>query len=179
MLRIGQTWDGVPLPAERQATLSLFADPLGLLVRVDAPYFADPAPPGPPGPTPGLWEFEVVELFVAGPGTDADLRYLEIELGPHGHHLALSLRGVRRPVESGMPLDYRAEIVGERWRGEACVPWAWLPAGPHRGNAYAIHGVGAGRRYLAMSPTLGEKPDFHQPERFAPLALPCPPGACG
>jgi hypothetical protein len=179
MLTIDHTWDGAPIGDGERATLRLSADPLGLRIEVDAPFHGDPAPSAPPGPTPGLWDFEVVELFIAGSGSDADLPYLEVELGPHGHHLVLSLRGVRQSRWSAAPMAYEAAITGDRWAGVAVVPWAWLPAGPHRGNAYAIHGAGSDRRYLAMSPTLGDKPDFHKPARFVALAMPCAPGACG
>ncbi len=52
------------------------------------------------------------------------------------------------------------------------MPRSWLPPGPHRVNAYAIHGVGAARRYLAWAPSEGEGPDFHRLEAFRPAVLP-------
>lgn len=137
----------------------------GLVVRVDAPFHDDPPPAAPPGPTRALWEHEVVELFVAGP----DDHYLEIELGPHGHHLVLWLEGVRRPAQERLPLALEVAREGGRWtataRTDARVP---LPAPPWRVNAYAIHGVGAERRYLAHAPVPGSQPDFHRLERFVP-----------
>ena len=185
-LEIALTWDGEPVPADEVAMVSVANTgpeaPAGsLIVRVDAPFHGDPAPPGAPGPTPGLWEFEVVELFIAESGADSapdsplndEVRYLEIELSPHGHHLVLRLRAVRQVVEQGLELEYRAEIDAStgRWTGEAVVPGAWLPPAPHRVNAFAIHRQGNGRRYLAWSPLPGPKPDFHQPARFPLVAL--------
>ncbi|HEX2252156.1 MAG TPA: hypothetical protein VHQ65_02685 [Thermoanaerobaculia bacterium] len=171
LLVVGRTWDGAIVgPAER-AVVELAGAGDDLVVRVEAPFHGDPLPAGAPGATPRLWEHEVVELFVAGEGEPVP--YLEVELGPGGHHLVLRLAGVRRRVEEGLALDYRAAIEGARWRGEARVPRCWLPPPPHRVNAFAIHGTaGAGRRYLAMEPLPGTAPDFHQPARFPPLVLP-------
>lgn len=150
-----------------------------LVVRVEAPFYGDPPPPGPPGPTSELWEYEVVELFVAesidGAASDDSgaVRYLELELSPHGHHLVLRLHGVRNVVEEGLELDYGAEIdsASGRWTGEAVVPREWLPPAPHHVNAFAIHGLGDARRYLAWSPLPGARPDFHQPGRFPRVEL--------
>ncbi len=164
-LVVGSTWDGDPVGPDEAAHLRLRRESDVLTVEVEAPFHGDPAPPSAPGPHVGLWEHEVVELFVAGSGA----AYLEVELGPHGHHLVLRLADVRRVAEHSLPLDYRAERSGARWRGTARVPAAWLPPGPLRGNAYAIHGVGAARRYLAAHAVPGAAPDFHQPKRFAPL----------
>lgn len=171
-LQVDRTWSGEPLLRERPADLCLAAAGDHLRIAVDAPFHNDPPPPGLPGPTPGLWEHEVVELFVTGPGADREVEYLEIELSPHGHHLVLRLRGVRRVVEEGLPLDFRAAIGGRRWRGEALIPRAWLPPPPHRAAAFALHGTGARRRYLSSVSLPGDHPDFHQPHRFPRLDLP-------
>lgn len=164
-LVVAATWDGAPVGPDEAAQLRLRRDRDVLVVDVDAPFHGDPAPAGAPGPFEGLWEHEVVELFLGGSG-DA---YLEVELGPHGHHLVLRLSDVRCATERALPLDYRAERSGARWRGRARLPTAWLPRGPLRGNAYAIHGPANARRYLAAHAVPGPAPDFHQPARFAPL----------
>lgn len=176
-LRVDRLWSGQQLAPEQHADLRLAAAGDELLLTVDAPYHGEPPPPGAPGPTPGLWDYEVVELFVAGAGAanegPADqVEYLEVELSPHGHHLVLRLAGVRRVVEAGLPLDFRASIDGGRWRGSARLPRAWLPPPPHRAAAFAVHGEGAARRYLASVTLPGDRPDFHQPHRFPPIDLP-------
>ncbi len=167
-IEVAHTWDGEPVPDGERVRIAIEAAGDHVLVRVIAPFHSDPPPPGPLGPTDGLWEHEVVEVFVAG----ADGRYTEIELGPYGHHLVLQLQGARRAVARCLPLVYTARIEGASWSGEAWVPRAYLPAGPHALNAYAIHGRGRERRYLAMTPLPGPMPDFHQPDRFAPFRLP-------
>jgi hypothetical protein len=166
-LRIGHDWQGRELAPEQCAELTLQLRAQHLEIELDAPYFADPAPPGPVGATDRLWEYEVCELFIA----DAGDHYLEVELSPHGHHLVLELRGVRKVVRSGLPLEYRVACSGGRYQGLARVPQNYLPERAVRANAYLIHGVGSARSYCAHSPPLGEAPDFHRLASFVPLAL--------
>jgi hypothetical protein len=176
-LRIERDWQGRLLPQTDRAlvTASLAADEL--VVEFDAPYFGDPPPPCAAGSTPKLWEHEVVELFIA----DAGDHYLELEFGPHGHYLALELRGVRSIVRQGMPIAYEVRIelasarpaegsgpIG-RYRGTARVPMSYLPLQPARGNAYAIHGTADARCYHASAAVPGDRPDFHRLEYFALL----------
>ncbi len=170
-IQIQHLWDGSPAPAEEHVVLSISVVAPRLVIEVEAPLHADVPPPTcPPGPTPRLWEHEVVELFIA----DAGERYLEIELGPFGHHLVLQLQGVRNVVEERLPLAYstgrcpssRGTRGPARWTGSASLPLDLLPTAPTRFNAYAIHGQGEERRYLAHAPTRGTEPDFHRLESF-------------
>ena len=139
-----------------------------------APFHGDAPPPGPPRPFFGLWEHEVLEIFLAGPRD----HYLEVELSPHGHTCVLRLAGVRHVVQRDIAIPYRARVAGDRWRGEATLPNALIPPGPHRINAFAMGGPD--RLHLAYRPVLvparwvGDTPmpDFHQLRRFAPLRLP-------
>ncbi len=146
----------------------------GLRWSLDAPCHDDPPPghaagqPLPAGSTPGLWNFEVVELMLLGD----DNRYLEVEVGPHGHFLVLQLHGVRRVVETGLPLalqidrpPFNAEEA-PRWRATVDLPASLLPIGVSRFNAFAIHGEGEARRYLALSPAGGKIADFHVLDTF-------------
>lgn len=166
-LVIDRLWDGSAARPTERVTLALSAVAGHLEITVDAPYHGDPAPHAPPGSTPGLWNYEVVELFLHAPGD----RYLEIELGPHGHHLALRLDGVRNIVDPAVPLEFTAERPApDRWRGHARVARDLLPPALARWNAHAIHGLADARRYLSAHPAGGERPDFHRPEVAAPLA---------
>ncbi len=164
-LTIARTWNDEPVRPEEAVAVVLSVDDDELRVTVDAPFHGDPAPTSPAGSTDRLWEHEVVEIFLLG----EEDRYLELELGPHGHFLLLSLHGERRAVESGLPVRYDATIAGSRWQGEARLQAALLPPGLDRLNAFAIHGQGADRRYLAWRPTLGEQPDFHHLASFGRL----------
>lgn len=168
-LEIAHDFRGQPVPPAQVASVHLARDGATLCIEVDAPYFADPAPAGPKGPTDRLWEYEVCELFIA----DAAEHYLEIELSPHGHHLALELAGVRNVVRSRLPIDYSVRIEAQgRYRGSARVPWAYLPSSPTRVNAYLIHGLGEARRYHAHAPARTEVADFHRLESFVPVQFP-------
>ncbi len=160
------TWDGSPVADDERVSVQIDGERDALVISVAAPFHDDPAPPG-TGSLDGLWEHEVVELFLVGAGEE----YVEIELGPSGHFLVLRLRGARNPVERSIPITYSADIRGARWTGVARVPRGLLPAGPYRANAFAIHGVGT-RRYLCATPLPGPRPDFHQPARFPAVTLP-------
>jgi len=167
---VDKTWRGVPLPRDQAATVRLSDEGSGLRVRVDAPWYRDPAPATPPGALDGLWNHEVVEVFVAGPG--APVPYTELELGPHGHHLLITLRGVRQDTARALPTEVTASTDrrGGRlmWRAQARIDAAHLPPRPWTVNVCAIHGVGDERVYESHVALPGEAPDFHQPARFVP-----------
>jgi hypothetical protein len=163
--RIDRLWNGDAAQPNEVVALDFARHGENLAMRLDAPFHGDPPPMGEPGPRDRLWDHEVVELFLLA---EPD-HYLEIELGPHGHHWVLQLAGRRRVHRDGLPIAYHAEINGQRWHGHAELPWAYIPAGACRGNAYAIHGEGSQRRYLAYYPVPGSAPDFHRLEHFGPV----------
>jgi hypothetical protein len=165
VIRVDRTWDGVPIPPQEQARVTLTPALGALRLAVDAPFYNDPKPPGPAASCWGLWEYEAVELFLLGD----DERYIEIELGPHGHWLGLQLHNRRDIVERDLEFSHTPIIQAGRWRSETSLPRAWLPPGVRAFNAYCVHGQGPKRRYLAAHPVPGDKPDFHRLERFAPL----------
>lgn len=158
VLPITSTWDGAPAAPSEIATVTLAWSDHALRVSIDAPFHGDPAPDAAPGSLWGLWEHEVVELFVLG----TDDHYTELELGPHGHHLLLRLEGCRNVVERELPVQAEWLRRQDRWGVVAVLPTAVLPPRPWRVNAYAIHGTGAARRYLAWAPVPGDQPDFHR-----------------
>ncbi len=149
-------------PPTRAAEDSAQRSSAPLVVRIDAPFFGDPAPAGRAGVCDGLWDYEVCEIFLVG----SDNQYLELEFGPHGHYLALLLNGPRNVLSRDNCLQYRSEIHGGRWSGHAVVPAGLVPDPIHRLNLFAIHGTDADRRYLAWSAVPGNQPDFHQPQSF-------------
>jgi hypothetical protein len=166
-IRIDRQWDGTPLPADQQARARLRLDGDALVVEVLAPFADDPAPAGPPASTWQLWEHEVVEVFVAGP----DDTYIELELSPHGHWLALRLEGTRNIVEKNVPVQARALKMGARWTGRLRVPRAALPDRPWRVLATAIRGQVPGRQWHSSATLPGPQPDYHQLDRFVPVDL--------
>ena len=161
-LQVHQRWDGQPLAQDEQAQVHLIPQPEGLRVEIDAPYYGDEPPPTPPGPTPHLWEHEVVEVFLLG----QQERYLELELGPAGHYLALILEGRRHVLAQGMAMRVQVSRQGARWRASAQVPLMWLPPGLSHVNACAIHGRGQERRHEVCFAAPSQAPDFHSLESF-------------
>ncbi|MGV3525055.1 MAG: hypothetical protein ACO1RX_12565 [Candidatus Sericytochromatia bacterium] len=165
-LLIAQTWNGHAVPRAEQIALELELRTQGLLFDFEAPFYDDPAPQAPPGSLDGLWDYEVVELFVGQAGT---ARYTEIELGPHGHHLVLCLNGIRQRESAGHDLRHKVYRAPGRWGATALVPFDLLPPQPWVFNAYAIHGTGSTRSYRAAHAVPGPAPDFHQIDRFQAL----------
>ena len=162
---IATTWQGQPVPVRQQSALQVSVDAAGLHLCLDAPYYDDPAPQHPPGAVMGLWEYEVVEFFLLGEGG----HYIELEIGPHGHHLALAFKGPRQVMTQLSEFSVHTAIDRNkgRWTAQAFLAASWLPAGPYRYNAYAIHGQEP-RHYLACFPVPGDAPDFHRLEYFQP-----------
>ncbi|MCW7754015.1 hypothetical protein OOT00_08450 [Desulfobotulus sp. H1] len=173
-LDILNDWQGRNIPEKERGQIQFSIDSHGLSIWTDAPYFADPAPATPPGSTDRLWEYEVVELFFVSDNG----RYMEIEMGPHGHYLVLLLKGIRCLEKAHIPMEFQSVVKDKRWQGKARILLRYLPLPLMGANAFAIHGPAEQRRYLCAFPTGGDQPDFHQPAFFPPLSslvLP-PPG---
>ncbi len=172
VLHVSSTWNGSLLCEGAQTRLELKPLESEIALRVSAPFHNDPPPEGPPGSTDGLWDYEVVELFISGTANEEGLvPYIEIEMSPHGHYLVLEFLGERQRVKTYTDVDYQAIIDGERWFGDMKLPRSWLPEGKLRCNSYAIRGQGRNRGYFAMRPMGGKKPDFHRLEFFKTLSL--------
>ena len=157
-------WNGAPLlDPHLRGFLGLSVDRDELCVRGGLP---DPEPgPAPDAPprsrVANLWEYDVVELFWVGP----EGRYLEIELGAHGHFLVLSFSGPREREddhEDFAPfVEHRRDDAG--WVTGLRVPWALLPHPLEALGAFAL----ARGAYVSAYPLPGRTPDFHQPHAFA------------
>ena len=111
----------------------------------------------------------MVELFLLN---DAGL-YLEVELGPWGHHLVLLLDN-GKDLRHSLPLAYSVTTreEGGSWKGKAVIPTSYLPPNISKLNAYAIHGHGDDRKYEALFPApqgVHKAPNFHRLEYFKPV----------
>ena len=113
-LDVAWTWDGAALGDDERVAVRAELSVTALIFSVDAAFHGNPPPAGPPGPTDGLWEHEVVELFLVGAGE----RYLEVEVGPAGRFLVLQLHGARNAVARLLPADVRVARQGARWSAE-------------------------------------------------------------
>lgn len=129
-------------------------------VTVAGPLTEMPPPAAPPGRVEGLWRHDVIEVFLLG----ADDRYLELELGPHGHFWLLSLTGCRNIVGELAPLEHAWRHDGARFEASMRLPAAALPPGLRAVNVTCI--LGPERFHGSLVPLPGERPDFHQLARF-------------
>jgi hypothetical protein len=220
-LTISRTWNGkeLPNPLCYYLEVSFCTSTSEMILYVDAPFHGDPAPPpllavgGERPPIfpaddirgdkiishrsqryPGLWDYEVVELFI-GPGIPPDmdgievenLPYLEINIGPHGHYYISNFPSQGNwankydEFELERPLVIEIDRAAGRWRAKMCLSSFIIPE-PYcaddlstcwRMNAFAIYGLKSNntRTYLAHSVVPGDKPNFHQLKSFVPVVL--------
>ncbi len=168
-LRADRLWNGSNCPDDRLWT-NVFVSQIreGLLVRVEAPMLHDQKVPDAPmgSRVEGLWEYDVVELFLVGPGHT----YLEIELGAGGHFLVLGFDSIRHrsnAFEQFAPM-IRFERTGEKlWKSSLTIPWKMVPENLRALNAFAI----MGGEFLAFSPLPGKEPNYHQPDVYPSVSL--------
>ncbi len=163
-LSVNKTWDGRMLAPAAIVQYQLSWSEDGLMWTFNAPFYDDSPPDLPAGSCWGLWDYEVVELFIRGDGEPAP--YTEIEVGPAGHYLVLQLLGERNIVAKELPLDVEVGRDGGRWYGRVCIPRTYLPGGPLWVNGYAIHGSGKARSYSVSTVLGGKEPDFHRISNF-------------
>lgn len=169
LLPIKNLWDGSFCPDDRLfAQVGISTTREGLQVQVQAPMLHEQRVPDAPtgSRVDGLWEYDVVELFLVGPGH----QYLEIELGAGGHFLILGFDSVRHrenSYESFEPI-LRFERTGEKmWRSSLVIPWKMVPENLRGINAFAI----MSGQHLSFAPIPGKEPDFHQPDTYPQATL--------
>ena len=170
--RLDRTWNGEALAEADVGNVALSSAGERLALSWDIPLAAPGrAPDTPAGFTDGLWEHDVVELFLADASESE--RYFELEIGPRGHWLALTFDGVRaRSAElRDLRLDLMQDMTDGRWCGRATFPSTDLAdsigRGPFKILFAACLGHGETRRLRCSPPLPGEMADFHQPERWA------------
>lgn len=168
VLPLERRWDGAPCPhALLRGRVELSACDAGLELVASLPHQPAPRiPRAPPGTrVADLWDYDVVECFLAGEGG----RYLEVELGAGGHFLVLSFSAPRVRSDSHEALRPELEFASDAqgWRARLRVDWALVPRGLSALDAFAI----AGGHHVAFAPLPGAAPDFHQPARFPRAVL--------
>ena len=165
VLPIMTYWDGTPCDNTRlHGVVTLCTEAGGLCITASLPHHASPCIPAAPPRTrvANLWEYDVVECFVAGAES-----YLEVELGAGGHFLVLEFsvpRVCRSAYETFVPrLTFEPCLEGKpAWRSSILIPWSMVPRHVQGVNAC----VSSHDHYLCYHPLPGPRPDFHQPARF-------------
>ena len=196
---ISKLWNGKSLDissSSKPIEISMRVHPIAksLELQILAPYFGTSTIPDHPiGRCPRLYDFEVVEVFIASSNKrhqddPASTPYFEVIVGPHGHYLAISHTGQGKWSECNDTILFqnpppRIQISADQksWTAVLHIPYDLLPEPVEdlnsqfslnwKFNAYAIHGNEAERVYMAMNPVPGETPNFHQLKHFVPLAL--------
>ena len=173
---LGKLWDGGGAPAGTGGRAQLDLHEQALVLRWDLALAAAACvPDSPPGWRDGLWEHDVVEVFLAPPES-ASGRYVELEAGAAGHWLALAFGGVRQRAAEwrGIDVSVSSRVADGRWQGRLEVPRepleAWVGPPPWHGLVTAVTGPPGSRTHLTWPRLPGAQPDFHQPEAWRALA---------
>lgn len=168
-LRVERLWNGEVCVDDRLwADVAVSACKDGLAVRVTAPVLHEQSVPEASlgARLDGLWEYDVVELFLVGPGH----QYLELELGAGGQYLLLGFDSIRRRSQTYEDLDLVVKFektAQKTWASEVVLPWAVVPENIRALNAFAYM---AGQ-YMAYEAVPGKEPDFHQPDVYPSVSL--------
>ncbi len=168
-LHMDHLWNGSMCPDDRLwADLQVSQIKDGLHVRALAPLLLEQRVPEAPmgSRVEGLWNFDVVELFLVGPGH----QYVELELGAGGHFLLLGFDSIRRrsnTFETLRPVIRFEKTSEKQWVSEVTIPWKIVPENLRAINAFAI----MGSHFLAFGALPGTEPDFHQPDFFPAASL--------
>ena len=125
------------------------------------------------GPHWGLWEGDVVELFLRV----GDSHYFEFQVSPLGQDFELKViepkTNVDREFRSGMLAKTEHRAWAGEWDTSMEIDLTRLGWQGDRttitGNAFAILGKGEPRMHYGLNLPPQEKPDFHLPEHFKKL----------
>lgn len=124
----------------------------------------------------GLWETDVVELFVTRSLNRTP--YLELQLSPLGQKFALVVESPRAKFSYPQKLDLKvsSHLDPKRWDGEFYLPYDQIPGNSSDiyGNFHACLGHARERSYFAYQVNDESTPDFHRPDLFTKLGgVPC------
>jgi alpha-galactosidase len=179
-IHITRYWSGEAAPVARQADARVLwsEDALHVLYACHQhePLIVS-SNPQTAEKTPGLWERDVCEIFIA-PDPATPNNYFEFEAAPTGEWLDVAIQFTEEGKQSDWEFKSRmsvaAKVVGPRLLISMRIPWSQQITKPTSGslwraNFFRCIGDGPGRGYLAWQPTLTEEPNFHVPAVFGSL----------
>lgn len=121
----------------------------------------------------GLWEFDVVELFIRAVGTHP---YYEFQLSPLGQPFELEITEPRKIWNTHYRSRFKgsAQVLNDKeWTASFEIPLDSLGAYVEtctslalEGNFFAILGSPGARTYWSAFLPEQEQPDFHTPQYF-------------
>lgn len=118
----------------------------------------------------GLWEHDVVEVFIKKENTNS---YLEIQTSPLGQPFALIIEKPRVEFHAPESLSLNLEnaVDNKTWISKLTLSLDNIPGSGEKliGNCFACLGSKDNREYFALRMNQDEHADFHRPELFVEL----------
>jgi hypothetical protein len=125
----------------------------------------------------GLWEGDVVEVFIQG-REDAEALlapYLELNVSPNGHRFALVVQKPRQTFYTPIQLDFKSVVChtthdgGELWKTSINFDLPEQIKGKLFINFNCCLKCSGETEYYGLNLANTGKADFHRPEVFLPL----------
>lgn len=123
--------------------------------------------------TPGLWEQDLIELFISNRTSG---HYVEVNLSPAGARWAATFSAPRKKIADWDPTICGTYSENSEATWNAAIWMALdelreqLDGEPTHFNMTAIVNT-PDQQFLSLSDLPGKDPDFHQPSHFTPITL--------
>lgn len=164
-LRLITDWFGRPFAPPLDIFLGMSGERILFGARCEGPPRCDPATPG--DFIEGLWERDVVELFL---GESDSPRYQEFNLSPRGAWWTMAFSGYRtRMTTAPLPgVRCHAAETAAGWRAAVAIPLNELTIrwSSGRGTVNITAISGDPQRFVTAVDLGGGEPDFHRAEHF-------------
>ncbi len=120
----------------------------------------------------GLWDFDVVEVFLQGQSDDG--AYLELQCSPLGQKFALLVKEPRKSTQQVTKLNSIVDVIEQEADGfkvkftvdASDIPGAFTHL---KGNFFCCLGPAGQREYFALNINKEDTADFHRPDLFVSL----------
>lgn len=117
---------------------------------------------------PGLWDFDVVEVFIQRKSQKN--HYLELQCSPLGQKFALLVKKPRQETIKIENLNTQFEVseIGDGFKIKFTIPASDIPGDGSEiyANFFACLGASNSRSYYGLNINSEKKPDYHRPELF-------------
>lgn len=181
LLGLLKDWHGTPVKDPAGFSLAVDGSRLWFIATHRKP--ASLHPQSRPGKfMPGLWQYDVAELFLASPSGD---RYFEFNLSPNGAWWSCEFRGPRlreEEIDIVMPeVAAFSELAPDGgWVAALSIPLDLLRAridfGPQSSGNVTFILDNPNPRYFSAKDLGPGEPDFHRPAHFGKIQFaPLPP----
>jgi hypothetical protein len=177
---IGHDWQDQPAPSALSTVARLLWNEREIVIGYECGYTELDVDEGADASVErhGLWDRDVCEAFIRSPLEPHDQSYREFEVAPTGQWCDLLVDRARMwhdwEWQSGMRTYARIDEPRSVWRVAMAIPFTAFGCQPQAGdrwqaNLFRISRFDGCRRYLALSPTMTEIPNFHVAGAFLDL----------